>query len=97
MQELNLRPARITVVQGCDDLCEMCPNNICGSCTSLEKVTLMDNAVLGACNLTYGDNISWIELARKAQKQIFETVEFNNICTCCQWFELCRSTEVYYE
>ena len=89
--------ARITVVQGCDDLCEMCPNNICGSCTSLEKVTLMDNAVLGACNLTYGDNISWIELARKAQKQIFETVEFNNICTCCQWFELCRSTEVYYE
>lgn len=24
-------------------------------------------------------------------------IKGSNICTCCQWFELCRSTEVYYE
>lgn len=88
---------QITVVQGCDDLCEMCPNNISGGCTSLEKVTLMDNAVLGICNLAYRDNVSWIELAREARKRIFETDAFIKICSCCQWFELCRSTEVYYE
>lgn len=97
VSELTDNPqTQITVVQGCDDLCGMCPNNISGVCTSLEKVTLMDNAVLGICDLAYGDNVSWAELARKARKRIFETEEFINVCTCCQWFELCRSTEAYY-
>ena len=27
----------ITVTQGCDDLCQRCPNNHSGTCTSLEK------------------------------------------------------------
>lgn len=88
---------KINVVHGCDALCEMCPNNICGVCTSLEKVDLIDNSVLNVCNIAYGETAPWTYFANKMRKQIFETVEFNNICTCCQWFELCRSTEVYYE
>ena len=98
VSELADKPkTQITVTKGCDILCKICPNNICGLCASLEKVDLIDNAVLSICNLSYGENIPWTELARKARKRIFETDEFNNICTCCQWFELCRSTEVYYE
>ena len=88
---------QFTVAQGCDDLCKMCPNNISGVCTSLEKVALMDSAVLSICNLAYGENVPWAEVASKARERIFETDKFNNICTCCQWFELCRSMEAYYE
>ena len=98
VSELACSPeTKITVTNGCDTLCEVCPHNICGACTSLEKVALMDMSVLGICNLTYGESVQWTEIKHKARKRIFETDEFNNICTCCQWFELCRSTEVYYE
>lgn len=87
---------QITVTQGCDELCMICPNNIGGACASLEKVTLMDSAVLRICNLTSEENVSWMKVADKVREQIFNTEEFNNICACCQWFELCRNTEVYH-
>lgn len=98
VSELTENPkTQITVAQGCDDLCKMCPNNLSGVCTSLEKVALMDSTVLSICNLAYGDKVLWTKAAGKARERIFETDKFNTICTCCQWFELCRSTEVYYE
>ena len=97
VSELNNNPQiPITVTQGCDDLCKMCPNNINGVCTSLEKVALMDSAVQSICNFAYGENIQWTKAADKVREKIFATEEFNNICTCCSWFELCRSTEVYH-
>ena len=88
------RETDITLARGCDELCRMCPNNADGVCTSLEKVERMDTGVLDACGLSYGENARWTELAEKARKLVFETKEFNNICSCCQWFELCRRTEV---
>ena len=98
VSELTVNPeTQITVVHGCDDLCKMCPNNIGGVCTSLEKVTFTDSAVLSICDFAYGENVLWTEAAGKAREEIFETEEFHNICACCQWFALCRSTEVCYE
>ena len=95
VSELKENPrTRFTVSKGCDDLCEKCPNNMSGACTSLDKVALMDSAVMSICNLNYSENVSWEEAAGKARERIFETDEFNNICTCCQWYELCRTTEV---
>lgn len=87
----------ITIAQGCDDLCGVCPNNINGACDSLEKVAFMDSAVLGICDLAYGENVLWTKAAGKALERIFETEEFQNICANCQWFALCESTEVSYE
>ena len=90
VSELANNPnAQITITKGCDTLCEACPNNMRGVCASLEKVSLMDSGVLSICDLAYGESVPWTELALKAQKRIFETNEFNNICTGCQWFELC--------
>ena len=98
VSELTVNPeTQITVVHGCDDLCKMCTNNIGGVCTSLEKVTFMDSAVLSICDFAYGENVLRAEAAGKAREEIFETEEFHNICACCQWFALCRSTEVCYE
>ncbi|MCM1529503.1 MAG: DUF1284 domain-containing protein [Alistipes sp.] len=87
----------ITLTRGCDDLCQVCPNNMNDACNSLEKVAIMDDDVLRNCKLAYGEDFPWKYLSAKARKQIFETDEFNKICSCCQWFELCRSTEGYYD
>ena len=98
VSELTVNPeTQITVVHGCDDLCKLCPNNIGGVCTSLEKVTFMDSSVLSICDFAYGENVLWTEAAGKAREESFETEEVHNICACCQWFALCRSTEVCYE
>lgn len=88
---------QITVTQGCDDLCKRCPNHTDGVCASLEKVTFMDSAVLGICNFAYGDTILWAEAADNARNQILKTKEFYTVCASCQWFALCRSTEVCHE
>ena len=95
VSELKDNPeTRINIVKGCDNLCEICPNNVRNVCTSPDKVSLMDSSVMNICNLTYGENASWAELAGKAWTRILETDEFNKICSSCQWFELCRRTEV---
>ena len=95
VSELKENPnTRITLVQSCDDICRMCPNHVNGVCTSLEKVAFMDSAVLHICDFAYGDQVSWITAGGKAREQIFKTAEFDHICACCQWFALCRSTEV---
>lgn len=87
----------ITLVQGCDVLFQMCPNNQGGRCTSLEKVASMDSAVLSVCSLNDGETSPWMMAALRARKQILETEEFQAVCASCQWFELCRKTEVSYE
>lgn len=96
--ELRATPdTSVTLARGCDDLCKRCPNNQNGLCTSLEKVAAMDSTVLDACGLAYGQTLPWITAALTARRQIFESEEFQAVCACCQWFELCRNTEVSYE
>ena len=87
----------VTLSKGCDDLCSRCPHNRDGICTSLEKVASMDQKVLESCGLSGGEELPWQALADLAKKQIFETTEFFKVCGGCQWFELCRNTEVSHE
>ena len=88
---------QITLTEGGDGLCKMCPNSRNGACISLDKVAMMDAAVLRICDLAYMDNVVWEEVARKARERIFQTEEFHKICAHCQWVELCRNTEICYE
>lgn len=85
----------VTLVSGCDDLCGSCPNNDQGSCTSLEKVSAMDAAVLA---IVQKDSGTWQALSGAAAP-IFENQDFERICGNCSWFELCKSTErgILYE
>lgn len=98
VSQLSVNPGtKITVTKGCDVLCAMCPENSKGFCNSFEKTTILDNKVLDICNIAYDEEVIWSDIARKAYKRVFETDEFNNICSDCQWFGLCRSREVTYE
>lgn len=87
----------ITLTCGCDSVCELCPNHRNGTCLSAEKVLQMDNGVIEKCDLTYGATILWSELSRRTREKILESDQFEQICSSCQWHELCKSTEVSYE
>ena len=93
--ELKAHPeSMITITCGCDTPCAVCPNNIDGVCTSLEKVAGMDAGVLEVCGLAYNESIPWGDLARLARERIFETENFYEICASCQWFDLCKGMEI---
>lgn len=83
-----------TVTKGCDDLCEMCPNNEGGVCSALEKVSTMDKAVMEICEIDYSERVSWDKYAKTARELIFETDEFRRICSSCEWFNLCKNTAI---
>ncbi len=84
----------VTVIQGCDEPCAACPNDLAGSCSALEKVDSMDEGVLKALGIRYGDTLPWDKLAARARKNVFETENFEKICGTCEWFGLCRSTSI---
>ena len=50
----------------------MCPNNISGECTSLEKVASMDSAVLSICDLAYGERFCGQRLPAKRAAEFLE-------------------------
>ena len=93
--ELQEKPdTQITVTKGCDELCSVCPHNANGKCTSLEKVSAMDGAVLELCGIYYGKSALWAEISKKARDKIFKTEKFGAVCGSCEWFELCKNTEI---
>ncbi|MGN1450793.1 MAG: DUF1284 domain-containing protein [Eubacteriales bacterium] len=96
VSELKKNPdTSITLTCGCDELCRRCPNNAGGVCSSSEKTAMFDAAVLGICSFSCGEKLSWSDASEKARRLIIKTEKFSKVCSSCQWFELCKSTEVY--
>ena len=84
----------VTLVCGCDDLCKACPHDRNGVCESAEKVARFDAGTLRAAGLSAGSSADWASLTRPARERILLTEEFHEICACCEWYPLCRRTEV---
>lgn len=84
----------VTLTDSCDDLCAACPHQSGGSCDSAEKVAAMDTAVCRICEIQTGSTADWAFLSGMALQRILQTEAFREICGGCQWFELCRQTEV---
>ena len=81
---------RITLTQGCDDVCAHCPNRVKSRCVSMEKVDRMDSCVLEICGLGAGESGTWAALAQRAKERILGAGAFEVVCAGCQWFALCR-------
>ena len=98
VSELVSRPQTpIDLTEGCDDLCHYCPNRVGNACSSPEKVDGMDRAVLEVCRLAYGQTLPWSTLAQRARTEILNIPKFDAICQSCQWYSLCKETEVPHE
>lgn len=88
---------RITLTKGCDDLCRKCPHSSSGICSSLDKTAALDAAVQKICGLSFVDSDSWAALAENVREKILSSETFHHICLSCQWYELCRNTEVSHD
>ena len=93
VRRLTARPdTAVTLTEGRDNVCAVCPHMAGGRCDSEEKVNRLDKGVLEACGFSAGETHSWSVLARTAREQVLEKDTFEKVCGCCEWFELCRDT-----
>ncbi|MBP3900763.1 MAG: DUF1284 domain-containing protein [Blautia sp.] len=82
----------ILVQEGCDEICEKCPNREQNTCRDFAKVRRLDDDVKDACGISYSDKIMWNDIASAVREQILDTELFGEICCECEWYSLCRET-----
>ncbi len=74
-----------------DIVCENCPNNEGGTCTSQGKVTRYDKEVLKACGIAEGSEISFAEFTALVKERIIDAGIRGKICGDCSWDYICRN------
>lgn len=82
-------PVRLTV--GVDEICSACPHNIEGLCES-PTVNGHDNAVLAACGLQNGQQLTFGEFTSLVQQKIIDKGLREQVCGDCQWSHICAAT-----
>lgn len=73
------------LTEGADDLCSACPFCSDGQCTTKEKTDRYDKAVIGIYGLEYGREYTYEEFDKPGV--------FYNVCSDCEWFELCKKVD----
>ena len=87
-------PSQIIKVQvETDIVCENCPNNEAGKCTTADKVKRYDEKVLKACGLAEGDEISFAKFTELVRDKIIDAGTRSDICGDCSWDYICREKE----
>lgn len=72
-----------------DLICGHCPNNVCGNCTSSEKVLRYDKRVLELCGIREGTALSWEDYRRLLREKIICAGRLKEVCGDCQWYKIC--------
>lgn len=91
-RELADNPMRqISLQIRTDCVCENCPNSEGERCTSQDKVTQYDNAVLQACDLKDGDTLSYTAFVHLVTQNILAKNLRKKICGDCVWNEICET------
>ena len=73
-----------------DIVCENCPNNVAGVCTTQDKVRRYDEEVLKACGLAEGDDISFARFMKTVGERVIDSGLRSEICGDCSWDYICR-------
>jgi hypothetical protein len=75
---------KINVVAHTDSICEPCPNRLGKTCTTEEKINLLDTAHAAVLDIHHQDSITWGEAKKRiAEKMTLE--KFHQICAVCSW------------
>lgn len=77
----------IRLVEGYDDVCAACPNQLTEICA--EKASRYDREVLRRCGLSVGDTLPYREFSQKVIETILRPGLRGSICGDCQWSGLC--------
>ena len=82
--------SKITVTNGCDDICNHCPNMKNNTCIHEKKVSHLDRKVLENTAVCYGKELIWKDGVSLVYEHILKRDMFHKICGECEWYELCR-------
>lgn len=96
IKEFEADPEQKVVLRSETDIvCENCPNNEGGVCTTQDKVLRYDREVLKACGLCDGSVISFREFSGIVRNKIIDTGIRSDICGDCSWDYICREKRYY--
>ena len=94
IREMEADPAqKVKLKVETDIVCENCPNNKAGECTTADKVKRYDEEVLKACGLGEGYEISFADFTELVRKRIIDAGIRSDICGDCSWDYICRGTQ----
>jgi len=86
---LNNNNPVVSLTNECDVICEKCPNNVKGICTSQKKVSDIDKRCIQRYGLSFGDRMQWSELKRLAFEKIIDCHQLGEVCRNCEWRGIC--------
>lgn len=90
IQKLEKDPSqKIKLLVETDVVCENCPNNKGGKCTTDEKVKRYDEEVLKACGIAAGSDVSFAEFTELVREKIIDAGIREKICGDCSWNYIC--------
>lgn len=78
---------QIKIVKHTDSICHPCPHRSETTCTTEEKIAVLDRNHANALHIKEGEEITW----KKAKQSIAEKISlalFHEICSTCQWKKL---------
>lgn len=78
----------IEIVTCTDSICEKCPNNDGGICTSMDKVEAYDQKVLEFCELE-STTCSWQDYSSIVAEKVLMNGRRKEICGDCCWNSIC--------
>lgn len=79
----------IELVRSADIICGSCPNDLNGVCSSAEKVSRYDEAVLSLCGIDPSCGHSWSSLQDSVLEKIIVPDRLQEVCGDCQWSYIC--------
>lgn len=80
----------VCILASVDAICDKCPNNVDGECTSCGKVHDYDMGVLKELGLEPGYRMRFLDFYDQVQEKILAKGKRHRICGNCQWDEYCR-------
>ena len=96
IMEMEADPSQIVRLKvETDIVCENCPNNNAGECTTADKVKRYDEKVLKACGLAEGDEISFARFTELVRARVIDAGIRSDICGDCSWDYICRGKVIF--
>ncbi len=82
----------VCITKKADIICDACPNNREGVCTSSELVAEYDRQVLLRCELQEETVMPFLEFQKMVYDSILIPGKREEICGNCEWSSLCQLT-----
>lgn len=78
------------IIDSLDSICFACPKHDGKVCEQQSKVKKLDQKVAELLNIKIGTILNWKQ-AQQLIKNKINSENFNEICSDCEWFTICKN------